>query len=149
MSQAVRQPQYPPLHSVLFIRIFFCRVEVPSHAICDVQRFCSFAISLTETQLKLDDLGTLKRVLQPLSPYWISIADQLGMTSQVAVIRRSPDNTSPSAFLRDLLFRWLSREHPSPTLEALCQALRGDDEIVGGANVAKNLEEVFQGLRQV
>ena len=80
-----------------------------------------------------------------MSPYWIPIADQLGMTSQVAVIRSSTD-TGPSAFLRELLFRWLSREHPSPTLEALCQALRGDDEIIGGANVAKNMEEAFQGL---
>ena len=101
---------------------------------------------MTETQLELDDLGTIKSLLQPLSPYWISIADQLGMTSQVAVIRSTPDNTGPPAFLRDLLNRWLSREHPSPTLEALCQALRGDEEIIGGANVAKNLEEMFQGL---
>ena len=101
---------------------------------------------MTETQLKLDDLGRLKRLLQPVSPHWVSIADQLGMTSQVAVIRNSPANTDPPAFIRDLLFRWLSREHPSPTVEALCQALRGDDEIIGGANVAKNLEEAFQGL---
>ena len=99
---------------------------------------------MTETQLKLDDLGRLKWLLQPLYPYWVPIADQLGMTSQVAVIRNSPDNTGPSAFLRDLLIRWLSREHPSPTLEALCHALR-DDEIIGGANVAKRLEETFQG----
>ena len=104
---------------------------------------------MTETQLKLDDLGTLKPLLQPVSAYWVPIADQLGMTSQVAVIRSSPDNTGPSALLRELLFRWLSREHPSPTLEALCQALRADNEIVGGANMAKNLEEAFQGLRQV
>jgi len=101
---------------------------------------------LTETQLKLDDLGTLKRLLHPLSPYWVPIADQLGMTTQVSVISSSPDNTGPPAFLRDLLFRWLVREHPLPTLEALCQALRGDDEIIGGSNVAKNLEEAFQGL---
>ena len=102
---------------------------------------------LTETQLKLDDLGSLKKLLQPVSAYWIPIADQLEMTSQVSVIQSTPANTSPSAFLRDLLYRWLSREHPSPTLEALCQALRGDDEIIGGANVAKKLEETFQGLQ--
>ena len=101
---------------------------------------------MTETQLKLDDLSTLKRLLQPLSPYWVPIGDQLGMTTQVAVIQSTPDNTGPPAFLTDLLFRWLSREHPLPTLEALCQALRGDNEIIGGANVAKNLEEAFQGL---
>ena len=104
-----------------------------------------FAISLTETELKLDDLGSLKRILQPVSAYWVPIADQLGMTSQVATIRGTPDNTGPSAFLRDLLNRWLSREHPLPTLEALRQALRGDDEIIGGPNVATKLEETFQG----
>jgi len=42
-----------------------------------------------------------------------------------------------------LLNRWLSREHPSPTLKALCQALRGDDEIIGGCIAAKRLEEEF------
>jgi len=97
-----------------------------------------FTILLTETQLKIDDLGNLKRVLQPVSAFWVPIADQLGMTSQVAVIRGTPDNTSPSDFMRDLLNRWLSREHPSPTLKALCQALRGDDEIIGGC-IAANL----------
>ena len=93
------------------------------------------------------------RLLQPLLSYWVPIADQLGMTTQVAAVRNTPDNTGPSAFLRDLLFRWLSREHPLPTLEALCQALRGvDDLIIGGANVANKLEETFQGqlgLQQV
>ena len=105
-----------------------------------------FFISLTEIQLQLDDLGGLKQLLLPVSAYWVPIADQLGMTSQVAVIQSTPANTSPPAFIRDLLYRWLSREHPSPTLEALCQALRGDDEIIGGANVAQKLEETFQGL---
>ena len=102
---------------------------------------------MTETQLKLDNLGGLKQLLQPVSPHWVPIADQLGMTSLVAVIQSTPANTGPPAFIRDLLYRWLSREYPSPTLEALCQALRGDDEIIGGANVAKKLEETFQGLQ--
>ena len=101
---------------------------------------------MTETQLKLDDLGTLKQLLQPVSAHWVPIADQLGMSSQVAVIQSTPANTAPPAFLRDLLFRWLRRDQPSPTLKALCQALRGDDEIIGGADVAKDLEETFQGL---
>ena len=82
-------------------------------------------------------------MLQPVSAYWVPIADQLGMTSQVAAIRGTPDNTGPSAFMRDLLNRWLSRKHPSPTLKALCQALRGDDEIIGGCIVANRLEEEF------
>ena len=117
------------------------------YVVCSIMltEVCYIAVSLTETQLKLDDLGTLKRLLQPVSAYWVPIADQLGMTSQVAVIQSTPANTGPPAFLRDLLFRWLSREQPSPTLKALCQALRGDDEIIGGANVAKNLEETFEG----
>ena len=102
-----------------------------------------FTILSTETQLKLDDLGNLKRVLQPVSAYWVPIADQLGMTSQVAVIQCTRDNTSPSDFMRDLLNRWLSREYPSPTLNTLCEALRGDDEIIGGCIVANMLEEKF------
>ena len=69
------------------------------------------------------------------------------MTSQVANIRGTLDNTIPSAFMRDLLNRWLSREHPSPTLEALCQALRSDAEIIGGADAARKLEEMFLGLQ--
>jgi len=53
----------------------------------------------------------------------------------------SRDNTHPPAFLRDLLYRWLAKGHA--TLEELCQALREDDEIVGGAGVADNLREKF------
>ena len=69
------------------------------------------------------------------------------MTSQVAVIKNTPANTNPPEFLRDLLYRWLSKEHPSPTLEALCHALRADEEIIGGGQVARKLEEEFQGQR--
>ena len=112
---------------------------------CAVDIFVLFALSLTETQLKLNDLGRLKQCLRDVSAYWVPLADQLGMTSQVATIRGTPDNTVPSAFMRDLLNRWLSREHPSPTLEVLCQALKGDDEIIGGADAARKLEEGFPG----
>ena len=69
------------------------------------------------------------------------------MTSLVPTIRNTPDNTRPPAFLRDLLHRWLDRSHP--TLEELCQALREDNEIIGGAGVADKLEEEFQGQRGV
>ena len=102
---------------------------------------------MTETPLKLDDLGRLKLCLRTVYAHWVPLADQLGMTSQVAYIQGTPDNTVPSAFMRDLLYRWLSREHPSPTLEALCQALRSDDEIIGGADAAKKLEEGQLGLQ--
>ena len=117
---------------------------------CTVNIFLTevlFAISFTETPLKLDDLGRLKRCLCDVSAYWVPLADQLEMTSHVANIRGTPDNTIPSAFMRDLLNRWLSREHPSPTLEALCQALRSDAEIIGGADAARKLEEMFLGLQ--
>ena len=103
-----------------------------------------FDIILTETKLKVDDLGSLERFLQPVSPYWVSIADQLGMTTEVDIIRGTPTNLRPSDFMRDVLHRWLSSEHPSPTLETLCQALRGYSEIVGGENVASKLEKEFR-----
>ena len=103
--------------------------------------------SLIAPQLKPDDLGVLKVRLLPVAAYWVEIADQLGMTSQVSIIRTSPDNIKPSQFLRDLLNRWLSREHPSPTLDSLCQGLRDDTSIIGGDLAAKNLEETFRDPR--
>jgi len=53
------------------IRIFKLKIEF--------SKVC-FDILFTETKLKVDDLGSLERFLQPVSPYWVSIADQLGMT---------------------------------------------------------------------
>ena len=103
-----------------------------------------FNILFTETKLKVDDLGNLKRFLQNVTPYWVLIADQLGMTLQVANIRDTVANKGPSDYMRDLLLRWLSREHPCPTLEFLCQALRSDSDIIGGGNAATKLEEEFQ-----
>ena len=91
------------------------------------------------TELRPEDLGRLKPLLQPVAGYWIAIADQLGMTSCVATIQATPGNTRPSDFLRDLLHRWLNQGRPS--LEKLCQALRKDGEIIGGAGVADKLEE--------
>jgi len=98
------------------------------------------------TKLTLDDLGVLKRLIQPVAAHWVALADQLGMTSLVATIQNTRHDTPP-AFLRDLLYRWLMKGHP--TLQELCQALRGDDEIVGGAGVANNLEERLRGQRSV
>ena len=77
-------------------------------------------------QLKQDDLGVLKVRLLPVAGYWIAIADQLRMTSQVNNIKTSPRNQVPADFLRDLLNSWLCREDPSPTLESLCHGLSED-----------------------
>ena len=71
------------------------------------------------------------------------------MTSLVPTIQNTPHNTHPPAFLRDLLHRWLDSDRSRPTLEELCQALREDDEIIGGAGVADKLEEKFRGQRGV
>ena len=106
-----------------------------------------FDTILTETKLKVDDLGSLERFLQPVSPYWVSIADQLGMTTEVDIIRGTPTNLCPPDFMRDVLRRWLSRQHPSPNLETLCQALRGYSEIIGGEIVASKLEKELQSHR--
>ena len=96
------------------------------------------------TQLKPADLKDLKVALQGIAGYWVAIADQLGMRSQVVNIRRSPDNVTPADFLRDLLNRWINQEDPLPTLEALCQALCDDTDIIGGAGVARELKNMFQ-----
>ena len=92
-------------------------------------------------QLKLNDMGVLKRLLHPVSPSWVAIADQLGMGSHVPAIRATPSNTNPSEFLRDLLSRWIDQGRS--TLEILCRGLRDDPEIIGGAEVANKLEKEF------
>jgi len=99
----------------------------------------------SETVLKPDDIRILKPLLQHVAAYWVEIADQLGMRSHVPTIRGTPSNTNPPACLRDLLNRWLNQGQP--TLEALCQALRDDTEIIEGAGVAAKLEEKFQSRR--
>ena len=66
-------------------------------------------------------------------------------SSHVANIQRTHGNTNPPECLRDLLNRWLNQGQP--TLKALCQALRGDTEIIGGGQVATMLEEMFQSQR--
>jgi len=100
----------------------------------------------SETVLEPDDIRILKPLLQNVAAYWVEIADQLGMRSHVPTIRGTPSNTNPPACLRDLLNRWLN-QGGYQTLEALCQALRDDPEIVGGAGVAAKLEEKFQSRR--
>ena len=105
------------------------------------------SLLLPATQLKPDDLKDLKVLLQDVAGYWIAIADQLGMRSQVINIQRSPHNIVPSDFLRDLLNRWINQENPLPSLEVLCQALCDDHEIIGGAGVARKLKETFQRHR--
>jgi len=103
------------------------------------------------TELKCDDLGKLKLLLQPVAAHWVAIADQLGMTSCVPTIRSTTGITDSPGFLRELLYRWLSRRSRT-TVETLCQALREDAEIIGGASVADQLEEKFcsdqRGLKQ-
>ena len=96
-------------------------------------------------QLKTNDLGVLKQLLHPVSAFWVAIADQLGMGSHVPAIQATPSNTNPPEFLRELLFRWINHRHA--TLEVLCQGLRDDPEIIGGAEVANKLEKKFQNRR--
>ena len=96
-------------------------------------------------QLKTSDLGVLKQLLHPVSAFWVAIADQLEMGLYVPAIRATPSNTNPSEFLRELLFRWINHGHS--TLKVLCQGLRDDPDIIGGAEVANELEKKFQNRR--
>ena len=63
-----------------------------------IVHICTFVFILA-TQLSDGDLGKLKVLLNDLAGYWRSIADQLGMTSQVVNIRSNPDNIDSSDFL--------------------------------------------------
>ena len=113
--------------------------------ICFLLHTANKTSTSTTNQLRPDDLGALRRLLHSVSAYWVAIADQLGMGSHVPAIRGTPSNTNSSEFLRDLLFKWINQGHS--TLEVLCQGLRDDPEIIGGAEVANNLEKEFQNRR--
>ena len=104
-------------------------------------------VSLTPAATKLtpEDLGALKILLHSVAAYWVAIGDQIGMGSHESIIRHTDSNKTPAACLRDLLNRWLNQGQP--TLEALCQGLRVDPEIIGGAGVATKLEEHFKSRR--
>ena len=105
----------------------------------DVVLYPAFTVA---TQLNLGDLGKLKAQLVSVAAHWVDIADQLNMTLEVDIIKSNHYGVEER--LRELLNRWLNREDPSPTLEALCQALRNDRAIIGGANMASKLEEEFK-----
>ena len=61
-----------------------------------------------ETQLKPDDLGDLKVMIQPVAAYWVALADQLKMNTFVDAIRDTSGNNAPAkCLIRDLLHRWL------------------------------------------
>ena len=90
-------------------------------------------------------MGALNRLLHRVSAHWVAIADQLRMQSHVPAIRATTSNTNPSEFLRELLFKWINHGHA--TLEVLCQGLRDDPAIIGGAEVAHSLEREFSNRR--
>jgi len=96
----------------------------------------------TIATFKHNDLGALNRLLHPVAGSWVAIADQLGMGSHVPAIQSTPGNTNPPKCLRDMLLRWIDQGHS--TLEVLCQGLRDDPEIIGGAKVANKLEKEFK-----
>ena len=101
---------------------------------------------IVATPLKPGDLKDLKILLRPVAAYWDALADQLEMIEVVEIIRNTPGNNTPPKCLRDLLNRWLNKKDGNPTVEKLCQALRADEDIIGGDTAAKNLEE-FQFQR--
>ena len=73
------------------------------------------------------DLAFLMNHLQPMASHWKAFGLQLGLLpGELDNIEATPllIPGGPSAFLQEVLSRWLNRELPSLTLTKLCDALR-------------------------
>ena len=93
------------------------------------------------------DLATLLSLMQNFSYKWNEIGLGLGFVqSELTLISSNPSlfKSAPASFLRMLLSQWVQwptvKEHPTkPTLEALCEALRGS--LVGLGSLAEQIEK--------
>jgi hypothetical protein len=95
---------------------------------------------ITET-----DIATLLNLMHNFSDKWNEIG--LGLGFVPSELRQISSNLSllmsaPTSFLTTLLGQWVqwpTKEHPTkPTLEALCEALRG--RLVGLGSLAEQVE---------
>ena len=91
------------------------------------------------------DIATLLNLIHNFSDKWNEIG--LGLGFVPSELRQISSNLSlfmsaPASFLRTLLCQWIqwpTKEHPTkPTLEALCEALRGS--LVGLGRLAEQVE---------
>ena len=99
----------------------------------------------TERVLTERDIATLLNLMHNFSDKWNEIGLGLEFVqSELTLISSNPSlfMSSPASFLRTLLSQWVqwpTKEHPTkPTLEALCEALRGP--LVGLASLAEQVE---------
>ena len=91
------------------------------------------------------DIATLMNLMLNFSYKWHEIGLGLGFVpSELKHISNSPSllMSAPTSFLYTLLSQWVqwpTKEHPTkPTLEALCEALRGS--LAGLGNLAEQVE---------
>ena len=91
------------------------------------------------------DVATLLNLMHNFSDKWNEIG--LGLGFVPSELRQISSNMSllifsPASYLRTLLEQWVqwpTKEHPTkPTLEALCEALRGS--LVGLGSLAEQVE---------
>ena len=86
--------------------------------------------------------------LRPIAGNWMELALQLGLVlEELKIIEATPllIHGGPTAFLREVLHKWLNRvppAHTHPTLAKLCDALRSP--AMNQVRVANNLEQTYQ-----
>ena len=91
------------------------------------------------------DIATLLNLMHNFSNKWNEIGLGLGFVqSELTLIRSNPTliMDAPVSFLRTLMSQWVqwpTKDHPTrPTLEALCEALRGS--LIGLGRLAEQVE---------
>ena len=115
--------------------------------------FYSTALSVPNEQVLTErDIATLLNLMHNFSDKWNEIG--LGLGFFPSELRQISSNISllmyaPASFLRTLLEQWVqwpTKEHPTkPTLEALCEAMRGS--LAGLGSLAEQVESELKCSR--
>ena len=95
-----------------------------------------------------DDLAFLLDRLQPIAGHWKAFGLQLGLSSgDLDIIAATPllIPGGPTAYLQEVLTKWMNRAPPFPNLAKLCGALRS--RAVDQSRVAFELEKQYQTQR--
>ena len=90
--------------------------------------------------LSLDDLAQVLEELHNVSPWWYNIGLQLKLSPDTMDKIKGEESDS-NVQLREMLKVWLKRVEPTPTWEALVQALK--TRSVGRGQEANKLEEKY------
>ena len=113
-----------------------------------VKFFIRIIVAIVLSSPDPDDLAFFMNHLQPMASHWRHFGLQLGLLpGDLDNIAATPLFIlgGPTAYLEEVLKRWMNRAPPLPTLKKLCDALRSPT--VDQSRIALELEQQYQRRR--